>query len=64
MSRRDGLFSSDTTQDILQDFLMSCWPLLVLSLGYQKVINTLRPRQNGCYFPADISKSIFHNEND
>ena len=25
--------------------------------------NTLRPRQNGCYFPDDIFKCIFLNEN-
>ena len=27
------------------------------------LINTLRPRQNGCHFPDDIFKCIFLNEN-
>ena len=27
------------------------------------VVNTLRPRQNGCHFPDDIFKWIFLNEN-
>ena len=27
------------------------------------IVNTLRPRQNGCHFPDDIFKCIFLNEN-
>ena len=31
--------------------------------GFQLRFNTLRPRQNGRYFPDDIFKRIFLNEN-
>ena len=36
---------------------------LVNSLSFPQRVNTMRPRQNGCYFPDDIFKCIFLNEN-
>ena len=32
-------------------------------ITYILIINTLRPRQNGCHFPGDILKCIFFNGN-
>ena len=40
-----------------------CSPATVKQMWRLWIINTLRPRQDGCLFPDDISKSIFFNEN-
>ena len=41
---------------------LTSWNYTWYLLLYQW-LNTLRPRQNDCYFPDDISKCIFLNEN-
>ena len=38
----------------------NCWINLY---SWCPIINTLRPRQNGCHFPDDIFKCIFLDEN-
>ena len=40
-------------------------PYIPLSYEYTfiNILNTLRPRQNGCHFADDVFKCIFLNEN-
>ena len=36
---------------------------MIISEHYFAMVNTLRPRQDGCHFPDDIFRCIFLNEN-
>ena len=41
----------------------SCTEPSLYRVAKDKLVNTLRPRQNGRHFPDDIFKCIFLNEN-
>ena len=47
----------------LSHYLSQCWPSSLLPYGVTRPqwVNSLRPRQNGCHFPANIFKCIFFN---
>ena len=39
------------------------WACVKNAITWGRLVNTLRPRQNGRHFPDDIFKCIFFNEN-
>ena len=54
---KTGIIAAGVSQDIT-----GCWRLVPGLQQYGKIVNTLRPRQNGRHFVDAILKCIFLNE--